>query len=112
MELFIIRHAEATHFGMAESDGERALTERGRVQSRAVGAYLSAWKSDNFVCLSSSVLRAWQTAELAVGEGEVVREMWLRCGMQPEVATQELQVYAGFEYVGLVGMRVKLSATN
>jgi phosphohistidine phosphatase len=60
--LWLLRHAEAAD-GLP--DDERPLTERGVRQAEAVGRALARLGTNLDVCLSSPMLRAVQTAQLA-----------------------------------------------
>ena len=60
MKIFIMRHGEAEHF--AQSDAERALTDRGRSASAAVAAVCVAQGIKHFdKVIVSPYLRAQQT---------------------------------------------------
>jgi phosphohistidine phosphatase len=62
-QLWLLRHGEAVpHEG---DDDARALTERGREQSRAAGRALAALEIPIHLCLTSPKVRARETAELA-----------------------------------------------
>jgi phosphohistidine phosphatase len=79
-QLWLLRHGEAVpHDG---DDDARALTERGREQSRAAGRALAALDVPVHVCLTSPKVRARETAELACAELgiEAVEHAALRSG--------------------------------
>lgn len=104
MELLLIRHAKAESH--CYDDASRALTEKGVAQSRRVGSLLlkNDWVPD--VTLSSPLVRARQTAELlceTAGAETPIIESWLACGMRPSRAMHELQAYAEFDRVAIVG---------
>lgn len=67
--LLLLRHGIAEEPRDGLEDGERALTERGRQRSRAVLQRLVAVGSRVDLLLSSPLLRARQTAEIAVASG-------------------------------------------
>jgi phosphohistidine phosphatase len=96
MELMLIRHAKAEDHGHPMGDGARALTEKGRMQSAKVGAFLeeNGWVPD--LILTSPLVRARETAEIVAetsGADAPVLQEWLACGMAPEEALQELAAY-------------------
>jgi phosphohistidine phosphatase len=62
--LWILRHADAED-ARGRPDAERPLTEKGRAQSRAVGAALGALGVRLDACLASPRVRALETATLA-----------------------------------------------
>jgi phosphohistidine phosphatase len=66
-QLWLLRHGEAEPHDAAPDD-ERALTERGRDQSRAAGGALKALEVEVHLCFTSPKLRARETAELACAE--------------------------------------------
>lgn len=60
MLLFLIRHA---HAEKGEPDALRPLSERGRLEARALGEGLAAHATPPTLVLTSPLLRARQTAE-------------------------------------------------
>ena len=71
--LVLVRHAKAEPF--AETDQARDLTERGRRDARAAGAYLreQGIKPDHAVVSSSQRTRStWEAMEQEMGSGAVV----------------------------------------
>lgn len=91
-QLWLLRHGEAVpHDG---DDDARALTERGREQSRAAGRALAALDVAVHVCLTSPKVRARETAELACAELgiEPVEHAPLRAGFD---AGDALELLAG-----------------
>ena len=104
MELLLIRHAKAEAHCL--NDSERALVEKGRVQSEKVGRFLKEHGLVPDVTLASNYTRARQTAEIfceVAGVQPPVIEPWLGCGMRPEAAMRELAAYADFGRVALCG---------
>jgi phosphohistidine phosphatase len=63
-QLWLLRHGEAVPHDETP-DRDRALTDRGRDQSRAAGRALSALEVEVHLCFTSPKVRARQTAELA-----------------------------------------------
>jgi phosphohistidine phosphatase len=63
MKLYLLRHATAVD--VAPSDSERELTREGREEAQIVGAALAELGVRLSRILSSSLLRARQTAEIA-----------------------------------------------
>jgi phosphohistidine phosphatase len=70
MELYLVRHAEAYRLGErgVTADEERALTERGEAQARQVGAGLQRRGVRPGLVLTSSLVRARQTADLLAAQ--------------------------------------------
>jgi len=60
--IWLLRHGDAQD---GSPDSERPLTEKGREQSRAVGAALKALGVEIVACLTSPKVRAAETARLA-----------------------------------------------
>jgi len=60
--IWLLRHGDAAE---GSPDAERPLTEKGREQSRAVGAALKAIGVELAACLTSPKVRAAETARLA-----------------------------------------------
>ncbi len=107
MELLLIRHAKAEDHGHPMGDGARALTEKGRLQSRKVGAFLGREGLVPDLILSSPLVRARETAEIVAessGADAPVLQEWLACGMQAEEALVELAAYdSSCRRVAIVG---------
>lgn len=104
MQLLIIRHAKAEDFSM--NDASRALTNKGKNQSQEVGKFLKQYDLVPEVTISSPYIRAQQTAEIfceTCGADAPVLEDWLRCGLRPDEAMQELAAYAEFDRVAICG---------
>lgn len=68
MRLMVMRHAKAE--GSAPSDFERALTDRGRADARAAGAWLAerGWEPDH--ALVSAAVRTQETFACVVEGGD------------------------------------------
>jgi phosphohistidine phosphatase len=67
--IWLLRHGDAAE---GSPDAERPLTDKGREQSRAVGAALKAIGVELDACLTSPKVRAAETARLACEQlGEV-----------------------------------------
>ena len=73
-ELILLRHAEAEAGTDGKDDRERKLTEHGKRESRAAGAWLAEHhiKYDRVLCSPSQ--RTRETAALALGQIEPVFE--------------------------------------
>lgn len=65
MRLYIVRHGEAEH--QAATDAERALTERGASEVRALWTRLYASQPQPPRVVTSPLRRAWQTASMVAG---------------------------------------------
>ena len=66
MKLYFLRHASASD--IAPSDAERKLTKEGEQEARVAGAALAILGASPAVILTSPLLRARQTAEIAARE--------------------------------------------
>lgn len=64
-QLIILRHGKAEKDSMAKDDYDRALTERGKKNARAMGEYIGSRAGKPDLILSSSARRAHETAILA-----------------------------------------------
>jgi phosphohistidine phosphatase len=60
--IWLLRHGDAAE---GSPDSERPLTDKGREQSRAVGAALKALGVEIDACLTSPKVRAAETARIA-----------------------------------------------
>ena len=70
MQVILIRHAEAIDETLALRDPHRPLSERGRVQARALGDRLRWHDCVPTRVFTSPLVRAVQTAELVIGRFE------------------------------------------
>ena len=104
MILSLLRHAEAEPW--SDGDFSRVLTEKGRAQSVAVGAFIRKKRIQPEVIVTSPVVRAVQTAEIVAKElemGAPVVESFLACGMTNETAFDALSAYKELHSVMFVG---------
>jgi phosphohistidine phosphatase len=103
-QLWLLRHGEAEPHG-ERSDDERALTDRGRDQSRAAGRALAALELTFQLAFTSPKVRAVDTAALAceaLGVDPVVHEP-LRAGFDRDAALDLLYAAGEDQRVLLVG---------
>ena len=110
MLLYILRHAEAE--AKIVSDYERRLTTHGHEQAKSIGRFFSEHKIFPEIILTSPVVRAKQTAEevfAVLKKGELIEVPWMVCGMDPNVAFEELRTYKNFKSVMIVGHEPDLS---
>jgi phosphohistidine phosphatase len=104
MQLYLLRHADAER--EAASDFERSLSGKGISQSEKVAQFLKRNDITIDLFLTSPFPRARQTAELAAAEFNGVEANaadFLRSGMRPATAIDELKDYARFKSIMLVG---------
>lgn len=104
MLLYLLRHAEAED--QAAADRDRRLTPKGDGQARRVGKFCRRQGLEPPVVLTSPVTRARQTAKLVLQSlpaAEMIEVPWAACGMDARGALGELQAFAGFPAVMLVG---------
>ena len=110
MKLLLLRHADADT--EADSDLARPLSEKGHRQAKEVAQFLKNHSARPQIILSSTAVRAAQTAKPvaeALGVDCIPCE-WARPGMPPDEALQELYPYAQFKDVLLVGHQPDLGA--
>lgn len=111
MLLYLLRHAEAEPH--RADDFSRKLTEKGQKQARRIGSFLAERDIKPDLIITSPVLRARQTADLAAKELEAdvpTEAPWLACGMNPERALAELAGYTKLGSVMIVGHEPDFSA--
>ena len=106
MEIILLRHGKAEAHNNPGGDSARALVEKGIDQSKRAGLYLRAAGLLPEIVLTSTLLRAKQTAEhfcQAAGLPGPVMQSWLACGMHPDSALRELCGFQEFKRICLVG---------
>ena len=105
MKLYFLRHATASD--IATSDEERALTREGREEARIAGAALARLGAKPGQILTSPLVRARQTADLAAAElrfsDEVAVFDELCNGRSTPVLLRALQQFEGTRELLLVG---------
>lgn len=106
MELFIIRHAQATYQSIDDTDKGRILADEGLVQAVKVGKYLKLMGMHPDLILTSPYRRTIETAHLISEYGDIATvqtEEWLASGMSPDTAITELSAYKSFNSVVVIG---------
>jgi phosphohistidine phosphatase len=88
MKLYLLRHGSASD--VAASDEERELTREGREEARIAGAALAKLGAKPSCILSSPLVRARQTAEIAAMELKFSKDIELIDELQNGVATVSL----------------------
>ena len=104
-QLWLLRHGEAEPHDAAP-DEQRALTERGREQSRSAGRALEALEIEVHLCFTSPKVRARETAELAcaeLGGVEPVDEAALAEGFDGQAALDLMRAAGPDQRVLVVG---------
>jgi phosphohistidine phosphatase len=111
MKLYFLRHASASN--VAPSDAERRLTKEGKEEARVAGAALAELGVKPALVLSSPLLRARQTAEIAAREfgfaGEIEMIDELRNDTPIAGLLRALQPHADAKEILLVGHMPSLS---
>ena len=104
MQVYFLRHADATWPNWDRPDDERPLTKKGKKQSRRVGKWLANHGVNPSVVLTSPLPRASETAEIAVNEigAQVQVEPALGKSFNAQQLMPLLVKYAGQDIV-LVG---------
>jgi phosphohistidine phosphatase len=106
MELYLLRHGEAEVRKPSKKDEDRALTANGKSDIRRVAKLARAAKVKPGIILTSPLLRATQTAEIAskvLGTKRVAVTQALLPDAAPENLWKELGVMDGLEQVMLAG---------
>jgi phosphohistidine phosphatase len=115
MRLYLFRHAIAVPRGTPgyPHDAQRPLTEEGLDQAREVAQGLKQLKIPIDLIVSSSYLRALQTAEQLARVYDMRNGIKQIDGLHPEVEPSEtsavLRAYSMYEHVVLVGHEPHLS---
>lgn len=113
MEVYLLRHgiAEATRVG--SSDAERALTQKGRRKLLQVLSLARSVVTRPSLILTSPLVRAVQTAEVAAEvfayQGELMRTKVLLPTASPQSVWQELRAHQKEQKLLLVGHEPSLS---
>ena len=106
-ELLLIRHGIAADAEPGQPDAERALTERGRARTRAIADDLAGVLPGVDWLVSSTLVRARETAAIVADALPVTRDdtlAELQPGGAPAAVYQRLAAgAAGVERVALVG---------
>ncbi len=106
MKLFILRHADAEPARTGENDRDRALTDKGREQSRKVGRFLRTRELTPDAVFTSPCTRARQTAEVVCEEAcldDPELAPWLAPGANPEDIAAALNDCLRLEDLLIVG---------
>ncbi len=115
MEVYILRHGIAEKTAPGGSDAERVLTEKGREKLRQVLRLARSAEVNPSLILTSPLIRAVQTAEVAAEifsyRHEVVRTNALLPTASPHDVWQELRSHKQESAVLLVGHEPLLSQT-
>jgi phosphohistidine phosphatase len=115
MDLYLIRHADAKPLGEdnVHEDAERALTETGHAQAKAVGAAFQKLGKKINAVVTSPLLRARQTAEGVIGELDKPAPELLTCEeLAPGGRRRKLSRFLrdqGSEVIVLVGHQPDLN---
>ena len=114
MNLYLMRHAEAEDEAEAGGDEARPLTVRGRARTRDAAGGLRALGLQFDVILTSSLLRATETAESVADEYADSALVQVLPALAPEVAPHEaltaLAPFAHHDEVLMVGHEPQLSS--
>jgi phosphohistidine phosphatase len=113
MNLYIMRHAEAEDDNESGGDEARSLTVRGRERTRDAAGGLRALGLRFDAILTSSLLRASETAELVANEYANNPPPQVLPALSPDVSPREalaaLTPFARHEQVLVVGHEPQLS---
>ena len=112
MRLYFLRHGAADWPDWDKPDEERPLTKEGRKEMHAVGKFLGQLKVKSDVILTSPLLRATQTADIAAEhlKVRVHEEKLLAPGFRVEELTRLLRKYPQ-QVLMLVGHEPDFSLT-
>jgi phosphohistidine phosphatase len=108
MKLYLLRHAEAVRREDSIPDGDRALTSDGIKTMKAAALGMRALKMKVDLVLTSPLVRARQTAEIAAEALGVKRKITLTKNLAPDVEPELLiaelaQKYCSIKNILLVG---------
>ena len=95
--LFLLRHAKAVSSGDSLRDFDRSLSDQGRKQAERIGKYLKEQNIGLDLVLSSTALRARETAELVLTAAERVTEVRYDQRIYEASAKQLLEVVSEIE---------------
>jgi phosphohistidine phosphatase len=115
MEVYFLRHGIAEARRAGRTDAERRLTEEGRQKLRQVLARGRAAKAEPTLILTSPLVRAVETAEIAAEvlryKGAIVPADALLPSSSPREVWRELGAHAGEAAILLAGHEPLLSET-
>lgn len=97
MDLYLLRHGEAEPRGASFAEASRALTDKGRREVSRIVKQASRAKVQPAVILTSTYVRARQTAEIAahILKVEIAESRHLTPSADPQKLWLELAQYAG-----------------
>ncbi len=114
MELYLLRHGIAEDKRPGGSDAERSLTAEGKEKLKRVLLRARASGVEPSVILSSPLVRAMQTAEIAAGalgySGKIVRTETLLPEAAPEAVWGEIRARREAKALLLTGHEPHMSA--
>lgn len=87
MRVYIVRHGEAEH--QAATDADRALTERGTSQVRALWTHLHDSQPEPARIVSSSLRRARETARIVAGTWQDRPPVEVQDLLRPEAPVEQ-----------------------
>ncbi|HWL51151.1 MAG TPA: histidine phosphatase family protein [Chthoniobacteraceae bacterium] len=110
MQLLILRHAEAET--RASTDEARRLTDTGRQQAEAAARFVVERRLIPDLLLTSPLTRARETAAIVAAACGMSADPadFLKSGMRPGTALEELGAYAQIERLMIVGHEPDLSS--
>ena len=113
MQIFLVRHAEAVDETLTLRDPQRHLTPHGRLQARALGDRMRWHDCHPTHVWSSPLVRAVQTAEIAISAFGAEGPLEIHPGLVPEArvsaAAQLVDDHVG-ETLALVGHQPLMGA--
>lgn len=113
MEIYLLRHGIAEETKLGSADATRALTQKGRQKLRQVLSLVRSAVARPSLILTSPLVRAVQTAEVAAEvfayQGELLRTKALLPTASPQGVWQELRAHQKEQKLLLVGHEPLLS---
>lgn len=106
MELYLIRHAQATFQSIDDTDRGRILSDEGLLQAVGIGKYFKSIEGAPEMIITSPFRRTLETSHLIAEYGNIQTvhsEEWLESGMRPYDGLEQLSAYKDYPSLIIVG---------
>ena len=91
MDIYFLRHASANHYDPTADDEKRPIDKTGEQQSHDVGRALAALDIKLDAIISSSLMRAMQTAEIVAAELGHKEKIVADAALRPEASYRQFE---------------------